>query len=127
MDAIVELVNNALNRSETPEDKKKIDRFYAAGDKDGYVKFKKAIWERVLPKAIESALGATIGRKAGVPAKKAPVVNVRTAPAQQQGIKQVTQIPANHLVNYGRGGTTQTDVLNDIYRLKSGEVVQVRR
>lgn len=126
--AVAELVASALTRAESADDKKKIDRYYAANDRNGYLQYKKGIRDRSLAKAVESALAATIGRAAAPkPAAIAPkTANGRPAPQAQQGIKQVTQEPARNTVKWGRGGTSPEDVIKGIYTLTDGSKVQWR-
>ena len=127
--AIAELVTSALNRAETADDRKKIDRYFAAGDKKGYLAFKKSIRDRALPGAVASAVAVTVGRKTGpkpVAAIQPKLANGRPAPVAAQGIKQVTAEPDRNSVKWGRGGTTPDDVMKGIYRLRDGSTVQWR-
>jgi len=128
-EGIAVLVGNALTRAETDADKKKIDRYYEAGDKQGYLNFKKTIRDRNMAKAVEQAIAATIGTrpgpKPGTP-KPPASTNGRPAPVPAQGIKQVNAEPAHNTVRWGRGGTTPDDVMKGIYTLKDGTKVQWR-
>lgn len=126
-EGIAVLVGAALTRAESDADKKKIDRYYEAGDKQGYLNFKKSIRDRALPKAVESAIAATIGNRPGPkPGVKPVPSNGRPQPPAVATIKQVTQEPARNTVRWGRGGTTPDDVMKGIYTLNDGTKVQWR-
>lgn len=131
--AIIELVTNALTRAETAEDKKKIDRYFAANDKAGYLQFKRSILDRSLSSAVERAVAVTIGRKPG-PGAKGGGQGQRQGQQQQggkqqpqaaQGWKQVAQSPHQNDIDWAR--TRQHgSVLEGRYILRDGSRVQHR-
>lgn len=124
--AIAELVSAALTRAETQQDRDKIDRYFSAGDKDGYLRLKKSILDRSLAKAVESAVGVTMGRKPGPKpvAQVAKPTNGRTPQPAAKGIKEVETMPAHNDVDWRK--TSQKDVLAGLYTLRTGGQVQWR-
>lgn len=127
--AIAELVTSAMNRAETADDRKKIDRYYQSNDKAGYLQYKKSIRDRALPKAVESAVGVILGRKSGPKPNAAAApkpVNGRVPAPAAQGIKQVNEQPAHNTVMWGRGGTDQAMVMKGLFKLRDGTTVQWR-
>lgn len=123
--AIIELVSNALTRAETQADKDKMERYFQAGDRDGYLRLKKSILDRTLKTALDSAVGVTIGRKAAAkPAPGATKPGVRAPVQPQAGIKQVNAPPDRNGVDWRK--TSQADVIKGLYTLKTGTQVQHR-
>lgn len=127
--AVVELVTNALNRAETAEDRKKIDRYFAAGDKAGYLQFKRSILDRSLSSAVERAVAVTIGRKPGPGAAKGKPQGQQQGGKPQaqavQGWKQVAAKPHQNEVNWNETRRIGS-VLEGRYILRDGTRVQHR-
>lgn len=127
--AIIELVQNAINRAETDDDRKKIDDYFASGDQQGYLKFKDSFFKRVVPNAVERATSTILGKKPGPgtqnPTAARPTPSARPTTPAVPGVKMVTEKPAPHLIN--RRLTSQDDILKGLYTLTDGSKVQVRR
>ena len=102
----------------------KAQRFIKSGDKDGYLRYIRSIYQRVVPEAIASSVASTLkgSRKAPVgqePKKEA--ARPGTPPPAAEGFKPVASEPSSWDIDYNR---TSTSMLNENRAvLKSGAKV----
>lgn len=87
-----------------------LKKFYAAGDRSGYQRTVKALFDKEIPKALSSALDRADPQK-GPKKAVAPAVNGSGAPAKPgvaapAGFSPVNKVPTFDQVDFGDGKTT---------------------
>jgi hypothetical protein len=106
--------------------KDKAQRFIKANDKEGYLRYVKSIYARIVPETMGSAVTATMKGKAAPAAPKpgAPAANGKPAPPAVPGFKPAANEPGSFDIDYGR---TSTEMLRQNRAvLKNGERVSWR-
>jgi len=126
--AIEELFESRLNRAINGKHKETLDRYFAAKDKPGFLRYASSISKTEVPKALREAFDAVLPSKPGPRPGTAPAPKNGAPPARNtpiaQGFTQVAKQPATHEIDYkNRLNTTQLFQSGKAI-LKNGQRVQ---
>ena len=116
--------------SAVPDLQKTAEGYYKAGDKAGYVKYMTSLFEKNIPKAIETALASfgahkKPGPKPGQQAPTKPGTTTTTAQTQNNGFLPTSTRPSAQSIDWTL--TTQSMYLKGNVVLKGGKKVSFKR
>ena len=117
-----------MNRAINGKHKETLDRYFAAKDKPGFLRYASSISKTEVPKALREAFDAVLPSKPGPRPGTAPAPKNGAPPARNtpiaQGFTQVAKQPATNEIDYkNRLNTTQLFQSGKAI-LKNGQRVQ---
>lgn len=99
-----------------------VDRYFAAGDRDGYNKYFQSLYKQVIPEAMRYAVAKVMPGKPGPQANGTPAVPAKAAPKATDGYEMIASKPDVNEIDHQRR-TREMWVKNQAV-LKDGRKVQ---
>lgn len=122
-----------LTKQQFPDLMKRLEAFTARKDKEGFFRYLKSVYAKVVPQAVTAAVAGSLRHKPVTPGTKpAAVVNkpgqalprVPPKPGPTAGFKPVAKQPGPYEIDYSK--TTKLMIEKGDYVLKTGQKVQYR-